>query len=642
MKTLRSLLSAATKLTRFATAALAVLLATPAHAATLTLNPAADAYVQAGNNANKNYGSATTLRVRTNATAAKNYDSHLKFDTSSATGTVTSAKLRVYAKLSASGAVSTTAYAIATTTWGETSITWNNKPALGSALGNISVTSTSYAWKEIDVTAYVQGEFNANRKVLSFAYHSGTASSLLTTLQSREGTNKPQLVVVTNAAPTVSLTAPANNSSYVAPASVTLSANAADTDGTITSVAFYNGAILLNTDTSAPYSYTWTGVATGSYTLTAKAVDNSGAITTSSPINITVNPVPNVPPTVSLTAPANNANYTAPASVNLTANATDSDGTITKVEYYNGAALIGQATSAPYAFTWANVAAGSYTLTAKATDNANTTTTSSSISITVTANQAPSVSLLAPSASDNFTAPATFSIVANAADSDGSISLVEFYNGTTFLGSKTQNPYTYDWLNVAAGSYTLTAKAYDNANASTASAPVTITVNAPQVAAGIYYIYADHLNTPRVITDSANKTVWRWDSDPFGTDMAYEDPDGDGVKFSYNLRFPGQYFDKETGLHYNYFRDYDPSTGRYVQSDPIGLAGGINTFLYANANPVMYTDPNGLNPIVVRGLAAALAAAKAAKVATKKATTHVRTSVEDCDSRPTPPIWMAV
>jgi RHS repeat-associated protein len=109
-----------------------------------------------------------------------------------------------------------------------------------------------------------------------------------------------------------------------------------------------------------------------------------------------------------------------------------------------------------------------------------------------------------------------------------------------------------------------------------------------------YYVYADHLNTPRVITDSANKVVWRWDSDPFGSDAANEDPDGDGVRFAYNLRFPGQYFDQETGLHYNYFRDYDPGTGRYVESDPIALGGGINTYLYSNANPVMRTDARGL------------------------------------------------
>lgn len=92
--------------------------------------------------------------------------------------------------------------------------------------------------------------------------------------------------------------------------------------------------------------------------------------------------------------------------------------------------------------------------------------------------------------------------------------------------------------------------------------------------------------------------MWRWQSDAFGTTAANEDVDGDGTKFSYNLRFPGQYLDKETGLHYNYFRDYDPGTGRYVQSDPIGIDGGLNTYLYANANPLSYVDPEGKSAVI--------------------------------------------
>jgi len=114
----------------------------------------------------------------------------------------------------------------------------------------------------------------------------------------------------------------------------------------------------------------------------------------------------------------------------------------------------------------------------------------------------------------------------------------------------------------------------------------------------LFYVHADHLNTPRRISrPSGNVIVWRWDSDPFGTSLANEDPDGDAHAFVYGLRFPGQYADTETGLHYNYYRDYDPSTGRYVQSDPIGLKGGMNTYIYADANPLRNVDPLGLNPL---------------------------------------------
>ena len=91
--------------------------------------------------------------------------------------------------------------------------------------------------------------------------------------------------------------------------------------------------------------------------------------------------------------------------------------------------------------------------------------------------------------------------------------------------------------------------------------------------------YVDHINTPRVITrNSDNVMVWRWDhADPFGAALPNENPAGAGG-FSHNLRFPGQVFDAESGFHYNYFRDYDPQGGRYLQSDPIDLQDGVNAY----------------------------------------------------------------
>jgi len=110
----------------------------------------------------------------------------------------------------------------------------------------------------------------------------------------------------------------------------------------------------------------------------------------------------------------------------------------------------------------------------------------------------------------------------------------------------------------------------------------------------VFYIHTDHMSTPLKLTDTNGTVAWSASYDPFGQATVDEDVDGDGVTVTFNFRFPGQYYDGETGLHYNYFRYYDPSTGRYITSDPIGLQGGLNTYGYVGGNPVGFVDPYGL------------------------------------------------
>jgi len=106
----------------------------------------------------------------------------------------------------------------------------------------------------------------------------------------------------------------------------------------------------------------------------------------------------------------------------------------------------------------------------------------------------------------------------------------------------------------------------------------------------VYYLHSDQLNTPREVTrPSDNKVMWTWFSDPFGTTSANINPTGAGA-FAFNRRFPGQIFDGQTGLHQNGNRDYDPATGGYVESDPIGMNGGINTYAYVDQNPLAFDD----------------------------------------------------
>ncbi len=116
----------------------------------------------------------------------------------------------------------------------------------------------------------------------------------------------------------------------------------------------------------------------------------------------------------------------------------------------------------------------------------------------------------------------------------------------------------------------------------------------------IHYVHSDNLGTPRQITTSLGGVVWKWDNvDPFGNNAANELPNGGNIPFRYNLRFPGQYADSETGTNYNYFRDYDPATGKYIESDPIGLVGGINTYAYVSNRPLSLIDPFGLCEVAV-------------------------------------------
>jgi len=120
--------------------------------------------------------------------------------------------------------------------------------------------------------------------------------------------------------------------------------------------------------------------------------------------------------------------------------------------------------------------------------------------------------------------------------------------------------------------------------------PDTVATNPPK----IYFIHADHLDTPRVVVDTNNAIRWRWMAEPFGTTAPETNPQGLGA-FTQNLRFPGQYADSESGLNYNWNRSYDAGIGRYTQSDPIGLAGGINTYQYVGSDPVGNFDPMGLS-----------------------------------------------
>src|SRR5581483_1612733 len=244
---------------------------------------------------------------------------------------------------------------------------------------------------------------------------------------------------------------------------------------------------------------------------------NLGGATTSAAVPITVNTAP----TVSITSPSDGAVFPAPATITVSASASDPDGSVAKVDFYQGATLIGTASAAPYSATTASLGSGTYSFTAVATDNSGATTTSAAVS--VRANAAPTVTITAPTTGATFNAPASITISATALDPDGTIVSVAFYQNGTLITTVTAAPYNITWTGVPQGSYSLTAVATDDGGATATSDAVVVTVGAH--VAQMYFVHPDHLNTPRVVSDATGTTVWRWDqTDPFGGNSPDQNP----------------------------------------------------------------------------------------------------------------------
>ncbi len=271
--------------------------------------------------------------------------------------------------------------------------------------------------------------------------------------------------------PTATIASPADGTVFVAPATVPLATNAADADGTVASVAYYEGEQQIGQSSTAPFAMQWINVPSGVHHVIATATDNLGVSTQSDPVTV----ISDIPPVVSLQSPSSGALFAAPASIQLQAAASDADGTVTKVEFYQGTVKIGETTNSPFQFTWTNVASGNYAITAIATDNWGLSTPS--MPVTIRVDNPPTVSITAPAANTSFNAPASITISATAADTDGSVQKVEFFQGGTKLGEADAAPFTFTWNNVAAGNYTLSAVATDDVGLTASSTTVNVAVN---------------------------------------------------------------------------------------------------------------------------------------------------------------------
>jgi glucose/arabinose dehydrogenase len=298
---------------------------------------------------------------------------------------------------------------------------------------------------------------------------------------------------VNNQPPTVSLTVAASGTVGVA---LPVSATAGDSDGSISQVEFFDGTTSIGVDTTAPYAISWTPTTAGARNLTARATDNGGASTTSSAIAVSVTQPVNQPPTVSVSAAATG---TVGVATTVSATAADSDGTVARVEFFEGSTSIGVDTTAPYSVQWTPATQGARSLTARATDSAGASTTSAAVVVNVAAapvNQPPSVALSA-----------------TAADSDGSVTQVEFFDGATSLGVDATSPYGVSWTPGAAGTRGITARATDNQGAQTTSSVVNVNVSSgpdtqpPTVSLTAPANLADGLTGTLTITATAGDNV---------------------------------------------------------------------------------------------------------------------------------------
>jgi hypothetical protein len=285
--------------------------------------------------------------------------------------------------------------------------------------------------------------------------------------------------------PVVTITSPLDHQAFTTGSDITINVSANDPDGTITKVEFYADTTKIGESSVSPYSYTWLGVADSVYTLKAKAIDNLGKIGNSDPIRIAVNATADIPPGIDLTVPLNGQFFSTGSDVTITATADDADGSVSKVEFYADSIKIGESFTSPYSITWSSVPHGSYHITALATDNNSESTVSTVINIVV--NNAPAVTLTGP-INTVYQVPGTINISANASDSDGNISKVDFYSvsllsgsvDSVLIGTDSSAPFSFLWTNVPKGIYTITARTTDDYHATTVTnSPIIITVGYP-------------------------------------------------------------------------------------------------------------------------------------------------------------------
>jgi gliding motility-associated-like protein len=274
-----------------------------------------------------------------------------------------------------------------------------------------------------------------------------------------------------NSSPVIAFSTPANNAIFKTKDSIRIAGTATDPDGNAPQVELYNGLTKLKTTSGPSFNYTLAPFSQGTYRLHAKAIDNAGMIAIDSISIIVKN---NVRPMVALATPEQTT-YETSQPIVIHAEASDSDGTIALVEFYDGTVKIGESSSIPYQISWTGATVGSHELTAKAIDDNGDETISSTVTFQVIpANIPPSIAIISPENGSLFNPNKQITITAQATDTDGSVNKVEFFERSSLISTAMRPPYTFKWQPKDAGTYYISAIATDDKGLTTTSATIIV------------------------------------------------------------------------------------------------------------------------------------------------------------------------
>ncbi|HVU23218.1 MAG TPA: Ig-like domain-containing protein [Opitutus sp.] len=286
--------------------------------------------------------------------------------------------------------------------------------------------------------------------------------------------NGNAVLQLVNLAPVVTLASPGDGEVFATSApTLVLRADASDLDGFVTRVEFFAGDTKVGESSTAPFEFAWSNVASGRYSLTARATDNAGVSATSAPALVTIN----APPTIALAEPANGTIIAASSSLALVAVAADSDGHVAKVEFFSGGGKLGEVLAAPYQFVVPSLSPGAHTYFARATDDRGAVANSESVSIF--AEVPPEASLAAPA---TVSLGSEVMLTASASDTDGVVARVDFFRDGVLIGSVADPsgvPPAYEFADASAlkpGNYTYTVRVYDDQGLYADAAPVDVAI----------------------------------------------------------------------------------------------------------------------------------------------------------------------